>query len=78
MNLDVYQTWGELVKKHTVDGACNFQSAAKELANLVAAAEREWFARTIEHQCRYMSDYFEVKWLREIATAIRDRNKLND
>lgn len=38
---DIYQRWAELVRKHTRGGACNFQDAANELAELVAAAERE-------------------------------------
>jgi hypothetical protein len=35
--------------------------------------ERERLAKAIDHQCRGMSDHFEVKWLRELATAIRAR-----
>jgi len=42
---DIYQTWGDLVRRHTRGGACNFQDAAKELAELVAAAEREACAK---------------------------------
>jgi hypothetical protein len=40
MSLDIYETWSQLVKKHTVGGACNFQDAACELALLVA--DHEW------------------------------------
>jgi hypothetical protein len=36
-----------------------------------AAAERERLAKALDHQCRGMSDYFEVKWIRELATALR-------
>jgi hypothetical protein len=38
-------------------------------------SERERLAKAIDHQCRGMSDHFEVKWLRELATAIRARGQ---
>lgn len=42
MNQDeIINIWCDLVPKHTNKGACNFQSAATELAYIVAAAERE-------------------------------------
>ena len=41
LSLDVYETWSNLVKKHTVDGACNFQAAACELAKLAVEVELE-------------------------------------
>jgi hypothetical protein len=40
-----------------------------------AAAKSEWLANTIERQARAMSDHFEVKWLRELAAAIRARGQ---
>jgi hypothetical protein len=43
----------------------------EKFAALVAAAERERLAKALDHQCRGMSDYFEVKWIRELATALR-------
>ena len=43
----------------------------ERFAALVAAAERERLAKALDHQCRGMSDYFEVKWIRELATALR-------
>jgi len=43
----------------------------QRFAALVAAAERERLAKALDHQCRGMSDYFEVKWIRELATALR-------
>ena len=42
---DVFDVWAGLVHKHTRGGSCNFQSAAKELAELAAAAEREACAK---------------------------------
>jgi len=44
------------------------------LPSKIAAAEREWLAKAIDHQRRVMSDHFEVKWLRELAAAIRARS----
>jgi hypothetical protein len=40
-----------------------------------AAAERERLAKAIDHQRRAMSDHFEVTWLRELAAAIRAKEK---
>jgi hypothetical protein len=49
----------------------------RELLEMATAqaviSERELLAKAIDHQCRGMSDHFEVKWLRELATAIRAR-----
>ena len=44
----VEQHWRKLVLKHTQGGACNFQTAALELATLVEAAERERCAKQLE------------------------------
>ncbi len=53
--------------------------ALRELVEMVISqavmSERERLAGAIDHQCRGMSDYFEVKWLRELAAAIRAQNK---
>lgn len=50
----------------------DFHTVSDErFAALVAAAERERLAKALDHQCRGMSDYFEVKWIRELATALR-------
>jgi hypothetical protein len=64
LSLDVYEIWSNLVKKHTVDEACNFQAAACELANLVAAAEREACLSLV---VKYRKGYL-------ITAAIRERN----
>jgi hypothetical protein len=66
---DIYQTWGELVRKHTRGGACNFQDAANELAELVAAAEREACAKVVEASPSYDWHRFAC----EAAAAIRAR-----
>ena len=47
-NMLAEKHWPTLVVKHTVDGACNFQRAANELAALVAEAEREACAKVAE------------------------------
>ncbi len=50
----------------------------KELARfaaLVSAHERESLANILEHQCKIMSDYHDVKWLSELARAIRKRGE---
>jgi hypothetical protein len=44
--------WRELVLKHTKGGACNFQAAADELADLVRAAERERCVIAVKAQMR--------------------------
>jgi hypothetical protein len=53
--------------------------ALRELLDAATAqavmSEREQLAGAIDHQCRGMSDHFEVKWLRELATAIRAQYK---
>jgi hypothetical protein len=49
----------------------SWDSELERFAALVAAAERERLAKALDHQCRGMSDYFEVKWIRELATALR-------
>jgi cell division septum initiation protein DivIVA len=41
MKFDINKVWAELVIKNTKGGACNFQSAATELASLVAEAATE-------------------------------------
>jgi hypothetical protein len=39
------------------------------------AKERDWVARVLERQCDDMRDHFEVRWMRELANAIRARSK---
>lgn len=61
--------WPTLVVKHTVGGACNFQRAANELAELVSVAEREACATW----------YDEKGWLLDeddVADAMRKRDAL--
>lgn len=38
-------------------------------------AERNRLADILNHQASVMSDYFEVSWLMELATALRRRAK---
>jgi hypothetical protein len=47
----------------------------ERFAALVAAAERESLANILEHQCKIMADYHDVKWLSELARAIRKRGE---
>jgi len=54
--------------RYSYDG---YEENLERFAALVAAAERERLAKALDHQCRGMSDYFEVKWIRELATALR-------
>jgi hypothetical protein len=69
MSLDIYETWSQLVKKHTVGGACNFQDAACELALLVA--DHEWdraiaIAKDMENE---LQDRFEEAYMKGVVAG---------
>lgn len=76
MSLDIYETWSQLVKKHTVDGACNFQDAACELAHLVAAAAKAEEREACARECEEVDANPRVVLHHAIvcAAAIRSRN----
>lgn len=71
---DIYQTWGDLVRRHTRGGACNFQDAAKELAELVAAAEREACAKVCADLAMFADCAAESDTIWKCMEAIRARN----
>jgi hypothetical protein len=47
----------------------------ERFAALVAAHERESLANILEHQCKIMADYHDVKWLSELSRALRRRGE---
>lgn len=71
---DMFAVWAGLVSKHTFGGACNFQNAANELAELAAAAERDACAQVCEDEiCTCCWDEQAGAVAEHIAAAIRAR-----
>jgi len=53
----------------------NSKCCDEPMIKAALAKEREWVAYALERQCDNMSDYFDVRWMREVAKAIRARGQ---
>lgn len=68
--------WPNLVIRHTSGGACNFQSAANELAEIVAYAERAECAKICRDKKPFgnMADDWAAQLLEGAARDIEARS----